>query len=363
MDDTPGLTRREFLKNAGLILGATALGGAAMLSACSTDKTTSADTRNVRHDPVIQIKSTNQFAVTDTRDALARAFGQLCFDRSGGTIYPFYFPSEAIFKAREYWNALRNDAMDMTVMPLDYASTSVPELAIILLPGLVDSIDEGLSWANKPIGKAVDKLTLEYGVRHVLWAWTESAIGSKKHLIKLPADLAGDKINIKGPPAEYMFQQAGGQINTGTDSEIYSQLTIGVVDSAVTSTPSWVTFHLEERVKYINVPRDYSMWHKEEGLYISEKRFQLMTPGQQQVFLACAAEIQANWVPANFKKDTPELINRYNNAGVELYYMNKEEHDQWADYAKKIAWHKFVESSPRGQELLNLALAAKTKTA
>lgn len=360
------ITRREFVKGAGLVLGGAAL-AATGLASCGTKTPTTqstqtgvVDTSGVENDQVIQIKATHQWAVDDTRDRMLRAFGELCRQRSGGTIFFLYYPNQALFKARDTWDALRTGACECAVLPLDYASGKEPLLSITLLPCLVQSIKEGLEWQTKPIGQAVDQLLLSYQVRHTLWAWTDGGIGSKKHMIKLPQDCAGDKIRAAGRMVEWMFQQAGGQINSMPAAEIYQSLVTGVLDSAVTSTASFVTFHLEEQIAYANIPRDYSMWYMEEGLLMSEKRYQAMTPRQQQVFQDCAAEIQNTWVYDNFSKDTSDMITTFSaRPKMEIYYMNKDEYAQWETYSRQTAWQHYIESDPAAQNLLNMGLDAR----
>jgi TRAP-type C4-dicarboxylate transport system substrate-binding protein len=375
---TGEVTRREFLKDAGMVLGGAALAATALgASACGGDGTTtpagttggttggptstgSLKPADFATEQVVQIKATHQWAVNDTRDRMLRAFGQMCFERSGGTIYFFYFPNQALFKARDTWDALRTGACECAVLPLDYASGKEPLLSITLLPCLVQGIKEGLEWRTKPIGKAVDELLLSYNVRHVLWAWTDGSPGAKKHMIKLPADCKGDKIRAAGRMVEYMFQQAGAQINSMPSAEIYSALVTGVLDSAVTSSASFVTFHLEEQLNFINVPRDYCMWYMEEGMLMSEKRFNILSPKQKQVFLECAAEVQNNWVYDNFSKDTTDMIREFSaRPKMELYYMNKQEYDVWELYSRETAWKKYIESDPRAQGLLDKGLDAR----
>jgi TRAP-type C4-dicarboxylate transport system substrate-binding protein len=356
------LSRREFLREACAVVGGATIGATALLYGCgsggnNTETITPTGTANVTDTP-ITFKVTHQWAVDDVRDRMMREFGNLVKQRSGGSIDFLYYPNQALFKARDTWDALRTGACDMAVLPLDYASGKVPDLSITLMPCLVQSIEQGLSWKDKPIGKEVDKILLDYGVRHVIWAWCDGAPGSKKAQIKLPSDVKGTKLRAAGRKVEYMFEQAGAAISSMPSAEIYSAMATGVLDSALTSCASWVTFRLYEQCKYINVPRDNCMWFMEEGLLMSEKKYQRMTENQKKVFNECAKEIQDTWVLQNFKKDTQELIRLFNQSGAEMHYMTKEEWNTWKDFAQKTAWKNFVETSAKGQQLLDMALAA-----
>jgi TRAP-type transport system periplasmic protein len=363
-----GLSRREFLQ--GLVAGGAALSSAALLASCggggggatspaaSTGGTGSTG-GDSDQDPLLTFKVTHQWAVDDVRDRMMREFGSKVKARTNGRIDFLYYPNQALFKARDTWDALRNGACDMAVLPLDYASGKVPELSITLLPCLVQSMEQGLSWRTKPIGVEVDRILLNYGVRHLIWTWTDGALASKKHQIKLPPDVKGDKLRAAGRKVEYMFEQAGASINSMPSAEIYASMATGVLDSAVTSTASFVTFRLYEQVKYINIPRDNCFWFMEEGLLMSEKKYNYMSDNQKKIFLECAKEVQDEWVLQNFKQDTLDVINLYGKAGCELYYMTKSELAQWDDFAEKTAWKNFVDTAPNGQGLLDLALAAR----
>jgi TRAP-type C4-dicarboxylate transport system substrate-binding protein len=41
-------------------------------------------------------------------------------------------------------------------------------------------------------------------------------------------------------------------------------------------------------LKYINAPRDYSIWYMAENLIISQKTWDRLTPDQQKIFMEVA---------------------------------------------------------------------------
>jgi TRAP-type C4-dicarboxylate transport system substrate-binding protein len=365
------LSRREFLRDACVVAGGIALGATGLLSSCggngnntgaSTSAGTTAATGKVdaaaAADPRITYKVTHQFAVDDSRDKMMKALGNLITQRTGGSVGFLYYPNQTLFKAQDTWDALRTGACDAAILPLEYASGKVPELGITLMPCLVQSIKQGVSWKDKPIGQKVDQIMQSYGVRHVLWAWCDGGPGSKKHQIIKASDVNGDKIRAAGRTVEYMFEQAGASINSMTSAEIYAALATGVIDDCLTSSASYISFKLYEQVKYINVPRDYCMSFQEEGWLMNEKRYQKMTANQRRVFDECAKEIQDNYVVQNLSKDTAQLIELFSKAGVQMYYETKEDQAAWTDFAKKTSWKNFADTVPNGQSLIDMAVAA-----
>jgi len=304
------------------------------------------------------LKVSHQFAAGDVRDKMARVFGDMVTKKTNGQIKFRYYPAKSLFKPKEQWDAMRKGALDMSVFPLDYASGKVPQLSITLMPCSVSNLEEGLSWRHKPIGKKVEVIMEQNGVKNLIWAWFNGGIGSKIRQIRVPADVKGTKLRAAGKKFEYMMRQAGASITSMPSSETYHALSTGVLDTMMTSSASFVSYRLYEVLKYINVPRDYSIWYMAENLCISMKTWNRLTPEQQKIFLEVAEYMHEKWIPANFKTLVDRLIDAYTKAGVQIHYMTKPEFGQWLEFAKKTAWKNFAQTVDGGQELLDLALAA-----
>ncbi len=310
------------------------------------------------HAGKMTLKVSHQFSAGDVRDQMAHVFGDMVTKKTNGDIKFRYYPAKSLYKPKAQWDALRNGALDMAVFPLDYASGKVPQLSITLMPCSVSSIKQGLSWRNKPIGKKVEALMEKKGVKNLVWAWFDGGIGSKIRQIKVPADVKGTKLRAAGKKFEFMMREAGASITSMPSSETYHALSTGVLDTMMTSSASFVSYRLYEVLKYINAPRDYSIWYMAENLIISQKTWDRLSPEQQKVFKEVADWMHENWVAQNFKSLVDKLIAAYTKAGVEIHYMNKQEFDQWLDFAKKTAWKEYARNVKGGQELLDLALDA-----
>ena len=306
----------------------------------------------------IRLKVSHQFAAGDVRDKMARVFGDMVEKKTDGEIKFRYYPAKSLYKPKEQWDAMRMGALDLAVFPLDYASGKVPQLSITLMPCSVTNLKQGLSWRNKPIGKKIDSLMAESGVRNLVWAWFDGGIGSKIKQIKVPSDVEGTKLRAAGKKFEYMMQQAGASITSMPSSETYHALSTGVLDTMMTSSASFVSYRLYEVLNYINAPRDYSIWYMAENLCMSQKTWDRLTPEQQAVFLEVAEWMHENWIYDNFRGLVDKLIEEYTKAKVDIHYMNKEEFNTWLEFAKKTAWKEYADTVNGGQELLDLALEA-----
>lgn len=328
------------------------------VGACAAEAPAPTPTPTGAIGPPVDLKVSHQWAEGDVRDRLAHVLGDLVTEKTGGSVTFTYYPAKALFPPKEQWDAMRTGALDIMVLPLDYASGKVPQLSITLMPCITPNMQSALSWKDKPIGKSVDQLCLDNGIIHSIWAWCDGGPASKRNQIILPEDVAGHKMRAAGAKFELMLHEAGAAITSMPSSELYHALATGVLDSALTSSASWCSYKLFEQVKYINVPRDYCIWFMEEGLYIGTIAYNKMTPEQQEIFNACAAEIQDTWVAPNFLADVENLQVEFKNAGVEMHYMTEAEWNVWLEFAKETAWKAFAEDVEGGQELLDQALAA-----
>jgi len=290
----------------------------------------------------LTLKVSHQFAAGDVRDKMARVFGDKVTEMTNGEVKFRYYPAKSLYKPKEQWDALRKGALDLSVFPLDYASGKVPQLSITLMPCGVTSVAQGMTWRFKPIGKKVEQMMLDNGVRNLVWAWFDGGVGSKVRQIKLPTDVKGTKLRAAGKKFEFMLREAGASITSMPSSETYHALSTGVLDTMLTSSASFVSYRLYEVLSYINAPRDYSIWYMAENLIVSEKTWKRLTPSQQKVFMEVAEWMNANWVEPNFKTLVDNLIAAYSKAGVKIHYMSRDEFDQWLAFAQKTAWKEFA---------------------
>ena len=307
---------------------------------------------------MLTLKVSHQFAAGDVRDQMARVFGDRITEATQGAIKFRYYPAQSLYKSKEQWDALRQGALDLSVFPLDYASGKVPQLSITLMPCAVSSIKQGLTWRDKTIGRRVDAMLEDNGVKNLVWAWFDGGLGSKVRQIRVPADVQGTKLRAAGKKFEFMMREAGASITSMPSSETYHALSTGVLDTMLTSSASFVSYRLYEVLKYINAPRDYSIWYMAENLIMSKKTWDRLTPEQQKIFAETAEWMHVNWVAQHFKSLVDALIESYTKAGVEIHYMDEAEFKQWLAFARETAWKEYAETVDGGQVLLDLALEA-----
>ena len=306
----------------------------------------------------MRLKASHQFAEGDVRDRLVRVFAERVNQRLKEPVDIRVYPAKSLYKPKEQWDAMRRGALDMSVFPLDYASGKVPQLSITLMPCSVSSMEQAMSWRDKPIGKRLAQILEENGVKILVWAWLDGGIGSTVRQIRVPSDVKGLKMRAAGKKFEYMLREAGASITSMPSSELYHALSTGVLNACLTSTASFVSYRLYEQLKYMNAPKDYSIWYMAEPLVMSMKTWNRLTPEQRRMFEEVGRQMEQDWVLPQFSKAKQVLAEKFSEAGVKLHFMTEAEFNEWLAFAQKTAWKDFAETVPEGKELLRMALDA-----
>ncbi len=306
----------------------------------------------------VRLKASHQFAEGDVRDRMVRVFAERVNERLGGQVDIRVYPAKSLYKPKAQWDAMRQGALDTSVFPLDYASGKVPQLSITLMPCSVSSMEQAMSWRDKPIGKRLAQILEENGVKILVWAWLDGGIGSTVRQIRVPSDVKGLKMRAAGKKFEYMLREAGASITSMPSSELYQALSTGVLNACLTSTASFVSYRLYEQLKYMNAPQDYAIWYMAEPLVMSMKTWNRLTPEQQRVFEEVGRQMEKDWVLPQFSKAKQVLVEKFSEAGVKLHFMTEAEFKEWLAFARKTAWKNFAETVPEGKELLRMALDA-----
>src|ERR1700732_1771653 len=122
----------------------------------------------------------------DFRDRMCRVFAAELAKRTGGGIPAEIYPNSSLIKTNAQFSAMRKGALDISLYPLPYAGGEVPETNIALMPGLVSTYDQGLSWKNEPIGKALTDFLADKGIILLTWVWQAGGVASRSRSIVDP---------------------------------------------------------------------------------------------------------------------------------------------------------------------------------
>ena len=309
------------------------------------------------------LKISHQFPASqndegDFRDRLCRKFAQEVESRTGGKIKFEIHPNSSLVKATSQVSALRKGALDLSLVPLAYGGGEIPAVNITLMPALVSSYEEGMRWKDAPIGKELDKILEEKGIKLLTWVWQGGGVASIGKAVLVPEDVRGMKARGASREIDLMLKAAGAAITSMPSSEVYAAMQSGVLDAAVTSSTSLISYRLQEFTKNLTTARDRTFWFMLEPLAISMATYEALTPEQQKIFVEVGESLEPFGIE-EAKKDDQRAAVVFKEAGVQVHDMNQQQFEQWRKVAEASAYKDFAERVKNGQELLNMALAVE----
>lgn len=307
----------------------------------------------------IVLKASHQFpgGKGDPRDEMVQIIAREVEKANVGVKIQVY-PGQSLFKAKEQWGALTKGQLDMTALPLDYASGRHPQFSATLMPGLVKNHEHAKRLNKSPFMDDIRKVIDSGGAMVLADAWLGGGFASKKNCILMPDDVKGQVTRAAGPAFEQMLVGAGASISSMPSSEIYTGMQTGVLDAANTSSGSFVSYRLYEQVKCFTAPGENALWFMYEPILISKKSWGKLNKKQQDALVAAAGKAEA-YFSGEAKKIDDKAVDTFKKAGVKVVTMNDAQFAAWKKIADQTSYKNFAEKVPGGKELLDKALAVK----
>lgn len=268
------------------------------------------------------------------------------------------FPGASLVKPKEQWKAMLTGQIDMTSLPLDYASGFHPEFGATLMPGLVKNHAHAKRINASPFMTDIRNVISKGGIEVLADAWLAGAFGGKDKCILEPKDADGLKIRSAGATFAQMWAGAGASIVSIPSSEVYNALQQGVAQGTDTSAGSFVSFRLYEQLKCLTAPGDQALWFMYEPVLISQKALAKLNDAQKAALQAASKKAEDYFADQSKKLDE-KLVDAYTKAGVKVVNMTEAQADMWRAVAAKTSYKTFAEKVPGGQALIDKALAVK----
>src|SRR4051812_9976154 len=305
------------------------------------------------------LKASHQFpgGKGDPRDEMVQIIAKEVKAANVGLELQVY-PGASLFKPNDQWNAIVGGQLDMTSLPLDYASGKVPAFSATLMPGLVRNHDRASRINTSPFMKEIKDKINKAGVVVLADAWLAGAIASKKGCIRKPDDIKGQKVRSAGPTFAAMWQEAGASIVNIPSNEVYNALQTGVADATDTSSGSFVSFRIYEQVKCITAPGDNALWFMYEPVLMSKKSFNRLNKKQQDVLMQAGKNSQ-QFFAGKAKGLDDEMVKVFKDHKVEVITLSPQEYDEWVKVAQKSSYADFAKEVPNGKKLIDEALSVK----
>ena len=290
----------------------------------------------------------------DFRDRLCRVFAAEVAKRSGGEIAAEIYPNSSLIKTNAQFAAMRKGALDISLYPMPYAGGELPETNIGLMPGLISTYDQGLSWKTKPIGKALTDFLADKGIILLTWVWQAGGVASRSRPIVAPEDAKGLKVRGGSREMDMVLQTAGAAVLSVPSNELYAAMQTGACDAGITSSTSLISFRLEEVSKSLTSGAGASYWFMLEPLMMSKSIFDALPQKHQDIILAVGTELEA-FGKKGAQDDDIEVAKVYEKAGAKISALDVATVGKWRDIARDTAWKDYGAKTATSASLLKLA--------
>ncbi|KPQ22084.1 MULTISPECIES: TRAP transporter substrate-binding protein DctP [unclassified Halomonas] len=290
----------------------------------------------------------------DVRDEMVQMLAEKVAEADVGLEIEVH-PGQSLFKADEQWGALVRGRLDITALPLDYASGRHPEFSATLMPGLVRNHDHAQRLNDSEYMEMIKDVIDEGGAKVLADAWLAGGFASSEQCITSPDTVEGQNIRAAGPAFEEMLEEAGASIASMPSSEIYTGMQTGVLDAANTSSMSFVSFRLFEQVECLTEPGDYALWFMYEPILISNQSWEKLNEEQQEALTAAAEEAEEFFASEAAGLDD-KMVEVFEEEGVEVVSMSEEDYEAWLEIAKETSYKNFAENVENGQAIIDAAL-------
>ncbi|APX14063.1 TRAP transporter substrate-binding protein DctP [Tateyamaria omphalii] len=268
------------------------------------------------------------------------------------------FPSKSLFKPREQYKPLSRGQLDMTVFPLSYAGGQQPAYNLTLMPGLVKNHDHAARLNESDFMGKIEEIMAEDDVMVLVHGYLAGGFVGKDGCITAPEDVQGQQTRAAGKAFEQMLAGAGASIASMASSEIYNAMQTGVLTAANTSSSSFVSYRIYEQVACYTPASDFALWFMYQPMLMNKSTFDGLEEAQQAALMAAAEKAEAFYLEEAKKQDA-NSAEVFADNGVEIAQMSQEEFDAWRALAQETSYKAFVEETPGGQELLDLALSVE----
>lgn len=307
----------------------------------------------------VVLKASHQFpgGKGDVRDEMVQMIARdVAAANVGLTIR--VFPGASLVKPKEQWKAMLTGQIDMTSLPLDYASGFHPEFGATLMPGLVKNHAHARRINESPFMQDIHAIINKGGVDVLANAWLAGAFGGKDKCIVEPKDVEGMKVRSAGATFAEMWAGAGASIVSIPSSEVYNALQQGVAQGTDTSAGSFVSYRLYEQLSCLTAPGNEALWFMYEPILISKKAMAKLNDAQKKALMDASLKAEA-YFESESKKLDEKMVDSFTKAGVKVVELSPAQADAWRAVAANTSYKSFGAKVPGGQALIDKALAVK----
>ncbi len=261
-------------------------------------------------------------------------FGEVLFDKSGGTMEVRVYPSQQLGSERELLELLQLGSVDITKVSAAVMENFVPEYRVFSLPYVFMGKEHAFTVLDGEVGKHI----LESGEKVKLHGLGYYDSGSRSFYTKStpvesPEDLQGLKIRVQeSVTAMAMVEALGGAPTPIAFGELYTALQAGVVDGAENNPPSFYLTRHYEVCRYYSINEHSRI---PDVLLMSTHSWERLTEQQRQWVDEAVLE-SVDYQRLLWEQSEQEALNAVQEHGVTVSYPDK------ASFEKKVESMKEV---------------------
>lgn len=287
-------------------------------------------------------------------------FAQEVEKRTNGQIKISTFPAESLVKAGATHTALKNGTVDLAIYPYIYSAGAIPQMNMVLLPGLWRTHDEVFAFRNSDAWKELEKKAEEFGFKTLSWIQISGGVATTGKAIHEPNDVSGMKLRAAGKFMEFALQKAGATTVSMPSSENYSAMQTGLLDGMWTSSGSFGAFRMYEVAKFYNSPEDFSVYFTIEPIAISMKTWNRLSPEQQKIFIEVGQSLESAALEGA-KQEDKRIAELFAKNGVKVEKMTEASWKKWQEWFRQYSFEKFKADVPGGEALLKAATSGASQ--
>lgn len=285
-------------------------------------------------------------------------FAKQVEEKTNGDIKIKFYPADSLVKSKDIHVALKTGTVDMAIYPYIYAAGAIPEMNLILMPGIWKTHDEVFAFRKSDAWKQIEKKAEDYGFKTLSWIQISGGVASAGEPIHVPEDVNGKKLRAAGKYMEAALRQAGATPVSMPSSDNYNAMQLGLLDAMWTSSSSFGAFRLNEVSKAYTSPEDYSVYFTIEPIAISMKTWKKLTPDQQKVLTEVGESLEQESLDGA-KAEDKRVAKMFADSGVKVEKLTLDDWQKWQPLFKK-SHELFDKDHPADKPILD-EMVADTK--
>jgi len=300
-----------------------------------------------------ELNISHQFhAEDDSRGRAAQVFATEAAKRSPELKVLIHPQLSMGFTRDEQLEALQSGTLDLTILPFFVASKKIPELSVVMLPGLVPDLATARALRSSTLHGKLQDIAAANGLRIITWWWMPGGFALAAPRALKPIFLTGLKFQSCGL-MQNLLVAAGAQLGDEPTSEAPMLLDMGALDGVAVPYEEFVALRLHEHALFGTIG-GRSLVTCFTPMLMSKKTWDRLSQRQRQAIEEAAAASDAYFENAQIEIEA-RVSEAFKTTGVEVRNLTDEELTDWLKLARETVWVRYREMSELSRELLRTA--------